>query len=465
MAEQKTCSESKVILFTIMIGAFMSMFDGGVVNVGLPTIAKEFKTDMSAVQWIASIYLLIMSALLPILGMIADNFGRRRMYNAGFLVISVFTLTCGFASSLGMLIVMRIMQAIGGAMVMANGLAIATENYPSSQRGRNIGLLATTLAIGSIAGPPAGGFVIGLWGWRSVFFLTFIVSFIGFIASYFTIPRDKKIREEKFRFDFLGSFLLVLSIITFIFGLSNVNTLGWSNPVIFGSLIICAISTGVFLYCEKRKQNPVINLKLFNNWTFTASILASLISFITMFSPTVLLPFYYQEVLGLSAETTGLYLMAFPIAMALVSTFSGALSDKIGSSFLTSLGLVINGIALVLLANITLNTSAYLILFYVALMGLSLGLFQSPNNSCIMGSVPKNELGAASGITQLIKNIGMVIGIAFSVALFSAFTDHHTANYAQNFINGTQKVYICAAVLSLIGAVISALRNRKNAES
>jgi len=154
-------------------------------------------------------------------------------------------------------------------------------------------------------------------------------------------------------------------------------------------------------------------------------------------------------------------MMAFPIAMALISPFSGALSDRVGATALTSSGLVINGVALLLLANTTANTPVYLILIYLALMGLSLGFFQSPNNSCIMGSVPKNKLGAANGITQLVKNLGMVIGIAFSVALFTAFLGKGTENYGPRFIQSTQKVYYIAAVLSFIGAVISGIRNKK----
>ena len=171
-----------------------------------------------------------------------------------------------------MLIAMRILQAVGGAMLMANGMAIVTENYPPNQRGRNIGLLATTMAIGSIAGPPAGGLVIGLWGWRSVFYLTFIVSAAGFIASYFSIPRDKKVKNEQFRFDYFGSILLVLSIVTFIYGFSNSTKFGWSSPWICGSLAIFAVSPVIFIAYEKRKQHPVMDLSLFKNWIFTSSI-------------------------------------------------------------------------------------------------------------------------------------------------------------------------------------------------
>lgn len=464
MNTEQPRSQSNLILYTVMIGAFMSMFDSGVVNVGLPVMSKQFGVDMNSVQWITSIYLLVMSALLPILGTIADNFGRRKVYNLGFFVISIFTLLCGFSVNFPMLITMRILQAVGGAMVMANGMAIVTENYPPSVRGKNIGLLATTMAIGSIAGPPMGGLVIGLWGWQTVFFLTFVVSMAGFIASYFTIPRDKKTQHKQFIFDYLGSALLIIAIITFIYGFSNINTLGWSNPLIYGSILAFLISMIAFIGYEREILHPVMDLSLFKNWTFSSSIISSLISFITMYSPTVLIPFYFQRVLGFSTGKSGLYMMAFPIAMAVISPFSGALSDKIGATLLTSSGLVINGVALILLANTSLQTPIYLILLYLALMGLSLGMFQSPNNSCIMGTVPKTKLGGANGITQLVKNLGMVIGIAFSVALFTAFLGTTANNYGTNFLASTQKVYYIAAVLSFIGALISGIRNKNQKE-
>jgi EmrB/QacA subfamily drug resistance transporter len=461
MSENKEYAKSKFILYTVMIGAFLSMFDSGVVNVGLPVISAQLKVDIDSVQWVTSIYLLIMSALLPILGTLADNFGRRKIYNMGFLIISIFTLLCGFSVNFYMLIIMRVLQAVGGAMVMANGLAIVTENFPPSERGKNIGVLATVMAIGSIAGPPLGGIIIGILGWRSVFYLTFIVSILGFIASYFSIPIDKKDKKKDFKFDFLGSILLIVTIVSFIYGFSNINKMGLNNPIIYCSLLIFLLTFIIFIFWEKKVSHPVVHLSLFNNWVFTSSIIASLISFLTMYSPTVLMPFYYQKVLGISTQQSGLYMMAFPIAMAIISPFSGALSDKIGAVILTSSGLVINGIALILLANISINTPIYLVLFYMFLMGLSLGFFQSPNNSCIMGSVPKNKLGAANGITQLVKNLGMVIGIAFSVALFTAFLGKQTVDYNIRFLQSTKKVYYIAAVLSFIGAIISAIRNNK----
>lgn len=450
-----------LILFTVMVGAFFSMFDSGIVNVVLPVIAKEFSKDINIIQWVASIYLLTMSALLAILGSIADSIGRRKIYNLGYFVISIFTLFCGLSVNFEMLLVMRVLQGIGGAMVMANGLAIVTENLPASERGKNIGILASTMALGSVFGPPVDGAITSLWGWRSAFILTFIVSFLGFVLSYFTIPRDKKEHKFKFsQFDFIGSFLLVIVIVSFIHAISSINKIKLNDYNFTISILLFALALVLFVYRERKCDNPVVDLGLFKIKSFSTAVTASLLSFFTMYTPTVLLPFYYQRVIDLPVQKAGLYMMAFPIAMATISPFSGKLSDKIGSYLLATSGLVINGIALILLANVKMTTPLVLVIFAHSLMGLSLGLFQSPNNSCIMGSVPKQKLGIANGITQLIKNLGMVIGISFSTALFSVFMNQQKGIYAVRFLTSSSKVYYIAALISFIGALISYSRPR-----
>lgn len=179
-----------------------------------------------------------------------------------------------------------------------------------------------------------------------------------------------------------------------------------------------------------------------------------------MYSPTVLIPFFYQKILGFTPQKAGFLMMAFPAAMAVTASFSGWLSDKIGYVLLTTSGLVLNGLALVALANISLQTPITLIIIYIAVMGASLGMFQSPNNSCVMGSVPKNKLGAATGISQLIKNLGMVIGITFSVAIFNSRMAGMSVAYNQAFVKSMGFVYYLAAVLSFAGAALSSRRGK-----
>jgi EmrB/QacA subfamily drug resistance transporter len=451
---------SRVILYALMFGPFFSMFDAGLVNVGLPVIARDFQASMLSVQWAASAYLLTMSALLPIFGSLADALGRGRIYNLGFFTISIFTLLCGFAPSLPLLILFRVLQAVGGAMVMANGMAIATESYPASERGRNLGMLASMMAIGSIAGPSVGGIVIGLWGWRASFYLTFAVSFAAFATTYFAIPKNKKVRMEKQRFDIGGSLLLVLTIFSFVYGFSALGgkSGNWLSAVL--PLAVFAIAFPSLLAVERHRSRPVLEIGLFRNTTFSSSLAASLISFATMYSPTILVPFYLQGTLHLSPQVSGLYLLAFPIAMALLSPLSGTLSDRLGSRPLAVAALILNGLALAFFGLIGPASPQWLILVPLFAMGIGLGLFQSPNNSAAMGSAPKEKLGTANGVIQLVKNLGMVIGISFSTLAFSSLMGGRPVTDATAFLGSARWVYWGAAGLSFVGAWIASLRGK-----
>lgn len=451
---------SHSILYALMFGPFFSMFDSGLVNVGLPVIAKDFGADMQAVQWVASVYLLAMSALLPILGSIADRVGRGRIYNLGFFTISIFTLLCGFAPNLPVLVLFRALQAVGGAMVMANGMAIATESYPASERGRNLGLLATMMAIGSIAGPSVGGIVIGAWGWRAAFYLTFAVSFAAFATTFFTIPKTKRGSAGMPRFDFAGAALLVVVIFGFVYGFSGLGGRSHGRSSAHIAILAFAAALPALLLVEHRKSKPVFDTSLFRSAVFSSSLGSSLISFATMYSPTVLVPFYLQGSLGLSPMVSGLYLLAFPIAMAILSPLSGKLSDRIGSRPLAMAALLLNGAALVVFGLVGPESPSWLILVPLFAMGIGLGLFQSPNNSSAMGSIPKEKLGAGNGIVQLVKNLGMVIGISFSTLAFSSLMDGRPMTDVAAYLASARWVYWGAALLSFAGAYIASLRGK-----
>ena len=245
-------------------------------------------------------------------------------------------------------------------------------------------------------------------------------------------------------------------MVSFIYGVSNLNDFGWLSPTILISSTIFLISLFAIVIRERKALNPILDFELFKMRIFWTSIVTALISFITMYSSTVLLPFYYQKVLGYTPQVAGLFMIAFPLGMAIMALFAGRLSDKIGYTFLTSSGMILNAVALVLLANVSEKTPVMQVILAVFGMGASLGLFQAPNNSCIMGSVPKNKLGAASGISQLVKNLGMVLGITLSVAIFQHSMDSKTAlPYVTSFLHSTGTVYYLAAGLSIIGTLFS----------
>ncbi|MDI6879860.1 MAG: MFS transporter [Desulfitobacteriaceae bacterium] len=455
---QASPTGKKYILSSIAVGAFLSTFDGGVVNVGLPKMASEFQVSITMIQWVPSVYLLTMSALLIVFGTLADMYGRKRIYNGGYVLVAVFSLLCALTNNIYLLILTRVLQGVGGAMIMANGLAIATENYPPEQRGKNIGTLASVAAIGSLAGPALGGIVIGLWGWRWIFILNFIVATLGFTVSHFIIPADHGKGKLK-KFDSWGALYVIVGMVSFIYAISNLNDFGWSSPVILISLALFLLSVIAVAIQERQATNPVLDFELFKIRIFWTSIIAALISFVTMYSSTILIPFYYQKVLGYTPQAAGLFMMAFPLGMAVMAVFAGRLSDKIGYTLLTTGGMVLNAIALILLANVGQQTPILQVLLAVFGMGASLGLFQAPNNSCIMGNVPKNKLGIATGISQLVKNLGMVLGITLSVAVFQYGMRTRTGlAYPDAFGPSAAVVYYLAAGLSVIGALFSVNR-------
>ncbi len=460
MMNQKTKSPSPVILLTIMFGPFLSMLDSGIINVGLPSMASEFRTTLGGIQWVASVYLMTISALLPLLGSLADQVGRKKIFNLGFLVLAVFSLLSTWAPNLPMLVLFRVLQGVGGAMIIANGMALATEHYPASQRGRNLGLLATMGALGSILGPALGGLLIGFWGWRSVFTLSFIVATAGWLASARTIPHDSKIRHKSFRLDWWGALLLALTIVAFALGLSLLN--GGARAVLWwASELVAALAFSGFLLWERRVAHPILRLELFGNPTFSSSWILSLVAFLALYTPTVLVPFYFQTVLGFAPGLSGLAMMAFPVALAVVSPVSGRLSDRWGSVRLATAGLALGSLGFFGMAFVGPASPSWFAIVGLAVLGASLGLFQSPNNSTLLGSAPRALLGSATGFTQVARNIGMAAGISLSGTIFAILHGPTSTLEPLAFFTSARIIYVGSGALLLAATVFSLARTKK----
>ncbi|HUX38898.1 MAG TPA: MFS transporter, partial [Rectinemataceae bacterium] len=252
----------------------------------------------------------------------------------------------------------------------------------------------------------------------------------------------------------------IVTIFSLIYGFTSLGGRGSSKSLALVSLSVFVVSFVLLFAVERRNPRPVIDFGLFGNVTFSSSMAASLISFSTMYSPTILVPFYLQGTLGLSPEVSGLYLLAFPVAMAVLSPLSGRLSDRIGSRPLAVAALALNGLALAFFGGIGPASPPWLILFPLFAMGIGFGLFQSPNNSAALGSAPKEKLGTANAITQLVKNLGMVIGISFSTVAFSSLMGTRHISDSAAFLGSARWVYWGAAILSFVGAYIASLRTR-----
>ncbi|MHB8126886.1 MAG: MFS transporter [Desulfitobacteriaceae bacterium] len=455
------------ILAIVSVGTFMATLDSSIVNVALPTISQNLNADLSILQWVVTAYLLTISSLLPIFGRVADLIGRKRVYALGYVIFTLGSVLCGLAFNIGLLVAMRILQAIGASMLMSNGVAIITTVFPPKERGRALGLIGTVVALGSLAGPAIGGILVGFANWRAIFYINLPIGIVGYIAAQLILPVDTPPKQKQ-TFDFAGATLFTLGMISLLLAVNNGQDWGWQSTPILSGVVLGILLLGFFFYTETRVQDPIIDLSLFRNQPFLVGNLSGLLSFVAMFSNVMLMPFYLQHILFYTPSQVGLLMTAFPLTMAIVAPISGYISDRIGPVSLTTGGLIVTATGLFYLSTLTSLSTTLQIIPGPILMGLGAGLFNSPNNSNVMSSVHPSKLGVAGGINALVRNVGMVIGIAFSVSLFenrqasilSTINNPGATLKVQAFMSAYHTVMLTAMGIAIVAALISL--NRKS---
>lgn len=461
------------ILATVSVGTFMATLDGSIANVALPSIARDTHTSMGDVQWVLNAYLLTICALLPIVGKISDMVGRTRIYNYGFLIFTLGSLWCGLSHSLTGLILARIVQAIGAACMMANNQAIVSVTFASGGRGRAMGITGAMVSIGSLTGPGIGGILIGHFGWPAIFFVNIPIGIIGFIAGWFILPRSKRNSQQE-PFDYTGSVFFMIGMVAFLYTASKGEEWGWGSNRTLSLGLLAIIFLIAFFIWERKTRFPMLDFSLYRIRAFRIGNITALLSFVALFCSNVMMPFYLQNILGFSPEKTGYAMMVYPMVMAVVAPFAGWLSDKIGSSYLTTGGLLLNAIGFALLNTLSMKESMWVVALHLAIFGLGHGFFQSPNNSSVMGAVPRPQLGTAGGLNALVRNVGMVLGVSFSVTLLTFRMNQLSGHSGQVsahesdpalMMQALHTVFWAAFAICLVGVMLSSLRLKKQPQS
>lgn len=453
-----------LILGVVLLGPFMSTLDSSIVNVALPTMASRLQVGMGAIQWVVTCYLIVISSTILIFGRISDLKGKKAVYQYGFLVFSAGSLLCGISKSITVLIISRVIQAIGAAMTMSCSQAIITSVFPKNERGRALGLSGTTVALGTMIGPPLGGIMVWAFNWESIFLINVPIGIIAFILGSKLLPKDIKLKGESF--DLVGAILFAAAIIALFWAMLSGEKYGWRNTYIILALLAAIICFFVFYFYEKYIEHPMLDFSLFHNKLFSISIFCAYISFMVIFCTNIIQPFYLQDALKISSEKVGFVMMTYPIFVGIVAPLSGYLSDKIGGELLTVLGLAITALGLTAMSFLNLNSSYVPIVFSVALLGIGNGLFQSPNNSLVMSTAPKQKLGIAASINALTRNLGMVSGIAFSLTLLYNRMSSKVGFSVDSFVIGREDafiyamgfVYRTAAVICILGIALTGFR-------
>ena len=407
------------ILFTVLLGATMSALDVSIVNVAVPTLKNNFNVSMAVIEWVAMAYMITLTIFLPLFGRLADIYGRSRLYNIGFAVFSVGSLLCGISSTAASMIVSRIIQAVGAGLLQANSVALITQAFPASERGKAIGIQGAVQAVAMSVGPFIGGVLIATIGWRAIFYVNIPIGILGTLAALFILPPNQEAGKKE-RIDYLGTAFFALGLGLLVLAFNEGVKLGWESHTILIYLASGVILMSLFIITELKVEYPLIDLKLFKNVTFLLGNVTGLFSYYVLFAVMFLMPFYFERVLGYSVELTGSLLTPIPFAMALVAPFSGRISDKYGPKIMTTSGMLISALACFAILLTGESVQLPVIGAKLVLLGVGMGLFTPPNNSAIMGAAPSDKLGVAGGVLNMMRSLGLIFGVDISGVIFTA---------------------------------------------
>lgn len=405
------------VMAATAMGIFLATIDGSIVNVALPTLVDAFDTTFAAVEWVVLGYLLAVSTLMLSVGRLGDMVGKKRIYVTGFVVFTIGSVLCGLSPDIGWLVAFRVLQAIGASMLMALGMAIVTEAFPPGERGKALGISGSMVSIGIVVGPVLGGLILGALSWHWIFFVNLPVGIVGTWMVLRFVPGGQPVTGQ--RFDLAGAITLFVALITLLLGLTLGQHAGFGDARVL-SLIALSLAVAVlFVVIEGRSPQPMIDLGLFRNVLFDVNLVTGLSTFICMSGTVILMPFYLQSVLGYTPQTVGLMLAVVPIMVGTTAPLSGMISDRVGTRPMTVVGLISLVIGFAAVSTLRVDTPVWGYLLRYVPVGLGLGIFQSPNNSAVMGAVPRSRLGVASGLLSVTRTLGQTTGIAVMSAIWA----------------------------------------------
>jgi EmrB/QacA subfamily drug resistance transporter len=443
------------VLFVISIASFLFPFMASGVNIAIPSIAREFSMNAVSLNWVATSFLLAAAMLSVPFGRLADIYGRKKLFIAGFSIYSLGSLLSGLAPNQEMLIAFRIIQGIGGSMYSGSGLAIVTSVFPPGERGKAFGITTASIYLGLSCGPFFGGILTQHFGWRALFLLN--VPLYPVILWLLVRKLKKDWMESKGeKFDYLGSVLFGMTIIGVIYGFSNF-------PNTYGILIFCVgiLSLAAFILWEKRVESPVFNVNLFaQSKVFAYSNAAALINYSATFAVTILLSLYLQYAKGMSPQSAGVILVTQPIIQAIFSPFMGRLSDKIEPRIVASVGFCITTLGLFLLSFLSIGTGINYIVLCLIILGFGFALFSSPNTNAVMSSVPGKYLGVASSFLGTMRITGQTMSMGISTLVFSVYLGNIKITPEHNpvLIRSLHTLFIIFGCLSVAGIFASLAR-------
>lgn len=455
------------IIISVAFAAFVSTLDGFIVNISLPSISHYFNVSTSEVSRVSLFYLLTLTSVMLMSGKLADTIGLKRVYIGGFVIFTFGSLLCGLSPTLDLLVASRCIQAIGGSVLFSIGFAIITQYIPIEKRAKALSIISTVAALGITVGAPLGGFLTGYFSWHWIFLVNIIPGIVAVIVSQKNIPADKEIKSLK-GFDILGGALIFLTLSFLIYALNVGQEAGWTSLKIISCFIASIIFFIVFMWRELSVNDPLLDLNLFKDKDFSFANLSNSMAFLFFSGYNFLMPFYLILIKKLEVQKAGLILVTYSIVFMLVSSFIGKLSDKFSSKSLCTMGLIsITGAICYFAFTLGENGLLATIIFLVWL-GVSFGLFISPNNNLVMTLAPRDKSGIASSVFKTTSNLSLVLGVCIFETIFSSFIPQHystldngnllKAGVPENFLLlGFKNAFLVGAIVCVVAVAFNLL--------
>jgi EmrB/QacA subfamily drug resistance transporter len=440
-----------------MAGAILGPIDGSIVNVVLPTLVDAFGTSLATVQWVPMAYLLASGGLVLVFGRLGDLRGPRAVFLGGLLGFVAASALCAAAPTIEALVAFRVLQGVAAAAMMSVPLAILTATFPPAERGRAIGLFAASISVGLAIGPSLGGFLTATFGWHAAFLVNLPVGLLAWAYARRVLP---EVPVRLGRLDLPGAAAALVALGS---ALLWVNLAQRAGPSPNGLLLLAALAATAFVAQERRVAEPMVALSIFRSGAVSFGAAASVLNFMSQFVVVFLTPFLLARLFAAGPGRVGLILTAFPLAVLVVAPFAGALSDRIGSVRPAVAGATLSAAACALLASMPREGGPLAVAGGLALFGAGTGLFQSPNNSSVMGSAPREHLGVVGSLLGTARTLGMVLGIAAAGAVLYAFVPPSALDaagaapaLATAFASGVRRAYAAGAAFALLSALLAA---------
>jgi EmrB/QacA subfamily drug resistance transporter len=446
------------VIIILGIFAFMSNLDSSIVNIAIPVMTKNLDVPASQMEWVVSLYLIVLSALLLLFGKLGDLWGKQNIFKLGTFVFVLGSAMSGTPLGFNFLLLGRFVQAVGGAMTLANTYGIVTASFPIAERGRAMGMVGTFVALGAVAGPGLGGLILAITSWPVIFWINVPIGVIALIAALRLMHTGPETTGGSV--DWWGFIAQAVFIGAGFWGLNLSQQQGFSLFVL-GMLIVAVIALLLFFVIENKVHDPLLPLRIFKNKLFSGGVAAVYLVFVVQFFMTVLMPFYLEDTLRLPAGVAGALLTLYPLTMVFFAPLGGYLADRINTALVGLFGAALVGLADILYLFLPLSGGMVLYIAATILFGMGTGLFQSPLGDIVMSVVPKTDLGITGSFNALARNLGMVSGTAASTSVLFGVMSQQLGHRVTTYPTGQNQVFLTAlhsafgiAVAVAVAAVI-----------